>query len=94
MSNKYPYPFIPLMIMTTEKVEELLESHEAKSYLKEVKSGSIKLQRLFDRECVGNAILGPKDQQTHIQKLENFLDKNVPTWRSEIDELQTDNRST
>jgi hypothetical protein len=91
------------MIMVDETVEQLLESREAKFYLREVARGHMKLKQMFERECRGTAILSPREikdaDELHrkvfierVEQLESFLDKNVPTWRSEIDGLQTDNR--
>ena len=97
----FPYKFYPLLITVTWPVQELLKSDEAKSYLKGVERESRKLLAMFDRECIGSAIQPtPMSAVDHINRLEAFLDKNVPTWRNEImeeeekDDDQSDDRST
>lgn len=86
----FPRIFYPLKIHVTPEVDELLKSKEAKHYLSEIKRASVKLLAMFERECKGNAIKGALDTNDYLSRLEAFLDKNVPTWRSEIDEFQSD----
>ena len=81
---RYPYRFYPLLIHVTPKVEEILESKEAKHYLADIKRAALKLERMFERECKENAIKGPMEQKEYVEQLEEFLDANVPTWRAEI----------
>ena len=87
--SAYPYNFSPILITVTPEVQELLNSKEAKFYLGHIKKWSLKLHALFDRECKGNAIHGALETHEYIQKLEKFLDDNVPTWRSELGEADT-----
>lgn len=45
----YPYRFYPLMINVTAEIAALLESTEAKYYLREIQAPCIKLQRFIEQ---------------------------------------------
>ena len=90
-SRKY---FAPLVVRRTVEVEALLQSKEAKFYLGHMQHQVNKLENFFKRELTGNAVIRDinvllDERDAYIDLLQTFLDKNVPTWRSEFDEFHS-----